>query len=327
MQGVEGVGEREGEGEQQLAEGNGAPGRRAGELAERAMRPGEPSSTARWVAFARGLASYESPPLAHDPVAASLLDPPWSTALDLASRFPAATRLGLRALDVVSLGRSRFMSYRTRVLDDVLRQAVADGIDQVVILGAGLDARAWRLPELAGARVFEVDHPDTQAYKRHRVDGDHVSFVAVNFERQTAAEELVRAGFDRGRPAAVVWEGVVMYLPTEAIDHTLLTMRDVLAPGSRLAISYSRRGTALGRLEREFVGLVVGSAGEKFRHDEEPQEMRARLERNGYTVTWDEGHPDWAPRLLGKRQGWDLQRVVVCEPDLRSCRVAPAPAP
>ena len=278
------------------------------------MRPGEPSSTARWVAFARGLAAYESPPLVQDPHAVELLDPPWSSLLRLAARYPRSSGVLVRALDVVSFGRSRFMSYRTRVLDDVLRHAVAEGIDQVVILGAGLDARAWRLAELAGATVFEVDHPVTQSYKQRRVGAGRVRFVPVNFEVQTAAEALVSAGFDASRPAAVIWEGVVMYLPPAAIDHTLSTMRQVLAPGSRLAVSYSRRGSPLGQVERRVVGWVVGSAGETFRHDEEPAEMAQRLRQNGYAVTWDEGHPDWAPRLLGKRQGWDLQRIVLCTP-------------
>ncbi len=289
------------------------------------MVPGEPSTTARWVAFARGLGAYESPPLVTDPHAVHLLHAPWSTLLRAAAQWPRATRVAVATMDVLSRGRSRFMSYRTRVLDDVVRQATAEGVEQVVILGAGLDARAWRLPELATARVFEVDHPDTQAYKRARIGEGRVTYVPVDFEKETAADALVVAGLDVSRPSVVLWEGVVMYLPSAAIDATLATMRPVLAPRSRLAISYSRRGSSLGRLERELVGLIVGGAGEKFRHDEDPPEMRARLERQGYAVLWDEGHPDWAPRMLGKAQGWDLQRIVVCEPT--SSPAAPSPAP
>ncbi|MBM4367466.1 MAG: SAM-dependent methyltransferase [Deltaproteobacteria bacterium] len=278
------------------------------------MIPGEPSTTARWVAFARGLGGYESPPLAADPHAVDLLHAPWSTLLRAAARWPRATRMAVATMDTLSQGRSRFMSYRTRVLDDVVRHASADGIEQVVILGAGLDARAWRLPELATARVFEVDHPDTQDYKRARMGEGRVTYVPVDFEKETAADALVAAGLDVSRPSVVLWEGVAMYLPPAAIDATLATMRPVLATGSRLAISYSRRGSALGRLERELVGLIVGGAGERFRHHEDPPQMRARLDRQGFRVLWDEGHPDWAPRLLGRRQGWDLQRIVVCEP-------------
>ncbi|MBM4392249.1 MAG: SAM-dependent methyltransferase [Deltaproteobacteria bacterium] len=278
------------------------------------MIPGEPSTTARWVAFARGLGEYESPPLVADPHAVDLLNAPWSTMLRIAGRWPRATRLAVATMDTLSRGRSRFMSYRTRVLDDVVRQASADGIEQVVILGAGLDARAWRLPELATARVFEVDHPDTQGYKRARMGEGRVTYVPVDFDRETAADPLVAAGLDVSRPSVVLWEGVVMYLPEATIDATLAAMRPVLATGSRLAISYSRRGSTLARLERELVGLIVSGAGERFRHREDPPQMRGRLERQSFRVLWDEGHPDWAPRLLGRRRGWDLQRIVVCEP-------------
>lgn len=280
------------------------------------MRAGEPSRTAQWVAFLRGVAHHERPALVEDPVAAELLTGGARGLLRLADLVPPVTRAVVRTTDLASGGRSRFMSVRTRVLDDVVREAVALGIDQVVLLGAGLDARAWRLPELAGASVWEVDHPDTQAFKRQRLGpraplARAVHFVGVDFEADSLAERLGATPFDPTRPALVLWEGVVMYLPSEVIDATLGVLRGVLAPGSRLAISYSRTAAKADAWTRRAVGVVVAAAGETFRHHEEPSTMQARLASAGFEVVWDRGHPDWTPTLLGRRARWDIQRIVV----------------
>lgn len=281
------------------------------------MVPGQPSRTALWVAVARGFARYESPPIADDPLAKDLVGGMYGAGLGLAGCVSPLTRIAVRALDILTGGRSRFMVYRTRVLDDVVREASRSGIDQLVILGAGLDARAWRLGEVvSGMDVFEVDHPDTQSYKRARLAGREaqsrsVAFVGINFETDALDAKLLAAGFDARRPAVVLWEGVVMYLPAPAIDATLATLRALLAPGSRLAISYSRTGVGSGALLRRAVGLVVRAAGEVFRHHEEPHEMGARVERCGFAVLWDEGHPDWAPRYASRPQTWDVQRVIL----------------
>jgi methyltransferase (TIGR00027 family) len=225
----------------------------------------------------------------------------------------------LAAADRLTAGRTRFMCFRTRVLDDAVRAAAAEGFDQLVILGAGLDARAWRLgAAVAGMSVFEVDHPDTQALKRTRMaerrpHAASVRFVGVDFEHDRLDERLLHAGFDPHRRALVLWEGVVMYLVPEAIDATLSTLHGVLPVGSRVAVSYSRTGTGRGRLLRQAVGLVVAAAGETFRHHEEPAAMAARAGRAGFAVTWDEGHPDWSPRYRQRAQPWDIQRIVMLE--------------
>lgn len=283
------------------------------------MIPGEPSRTARWVAFARGLAHLEYRPVSEDRLAISLLSPPWSTMLRVAEAAPPLTMAALGTVDFFSRGRSRFMSFRTRVIDDAVTTAVAEGALQIVILGAGLDARAWRLPATAGCTVFEVDHPDTQGYKRDRIGeraplAAEVRYVPVDFERDSLSERLAASGFNASQKSVVIWEGVVMYLPSEAVDATLSTLRSLLADGSHLVLSYSRRGARFTAAEREVVGLIVGAAGEKFRLQEEPNEMAERLARAGFGVDWDEGHPDWAPRLLQREQPWDLQRILVARP-------------
>lgn len=282
------------------------------------MRPGEPSRTAQWVAVLRGIAHHERPAIADDPLAVELLTGGSRALVRLAGAVPPLTRAFLAALDALSGGRSRFMSVRTRVLDDVVREARAAGFEQVVLLGAGLDARAWRLGELAGATVWEVDHPDTQGFKRARLGeraplAGAVHFVGVDFEKDALDARLAASGLRADVPTLLLWEGVVMYLPPEVIDATLRTLHPLLAPGSRLAISYSRTGHGSTAWTRRALGVVVGAAGETFRHHEEPAEMAARLDRSGYRVRWDRGHPDWAPALLGRPTRWDIQRIVVAE--------------
>ncbi len=284
------------------------------------MRPGQPSSTAQWVAFARGLGPWHEPALSDDPLAATLLGGTLGALLGVAAAVPPLTRALVRFGDFATGGRTRFMCYRTRVLDDAVRAAAAEGIDQLVILGAGLDSRAWRLGSaVAGMTVFEVDHPDTQALKRSRLgerplQAADVHFVGVDFGVDSLEANLLAAGFNPVRPALVLWEGVVMYLHPAAIDATLATLRGLLAPGSAVATSYSRSSGGRATLLRRLVGLVVGAMGEPFRHHEEPAQMRVRMERAGFRVRWDEGHPDWVPRYTGGATTWDMQRIVLAEP-------------
>jgi methyltransferase (TIGR00027 family) len=121
-----------------------------------------------------------------------------------------------------------WVALRTAWIDARLATYTGDGAgrDQVVILGAGLDARAARLAR-PGLRFFEVDHPGTQAAKRERIasvagyPADAATYVACDFEKDDFLERLTAAGFDPGRPAFVTWEGVTPYLPEEAVRATM----------------------------------------------------------------------------------------------------------
>src|SRR3977135_590307 len=131
------------------------------------MRPGKPSLTATWVAIWRGAASYVHPSIVSDPVAETLLPRRYRWIVSAARRSPAGTTALHAAIGRLSGWRSHHMMLRTRAIDDAIVAAVqAKDItrsSQLVIIGAGLDARAWRLDELRDCAVFEVDHPATQA--------------------------------------------------------------------------------------------------------------------------------------------------------------------
>jgi methyltransferase (TIGR00027 family) len=268
------------------------------------MRQDRPSFTATAVAFWRGIAGIEEPQLAPDPVAERLVPAPWRQALALAHRMPRASGALLRLADRVAAGRIRHMAFRTRAIDDVIAKGLAAGIRQVVLLGAGLDARAWRLPALRGATdvpsviVFEVDHPASQAYKRSRLaagvsgaapHATDVRFVGVDFERDSLTERLRASGHDPGQPTVFVWEGVLMYLTAEAVDATLSALAALAVEGSLLAVSYCIFPD-LGPVSNAVLSVV----GEPIRTRLEPPELAALLARHGFEATSDAGDREWA---------------------------------
>lgn len=214
-------------------------------------------------------------------------------AWDLAGRDGAelAEALSARLSEGQLVSFSRWTAVRARFVEDLVEAALADGVDQYVILGAGLDSFAYRRPDLLGPlRVFEVDHPATQAWKRQRlaavrmdVPGE-VVFVPVDFERQAFAHELRDTGLDWGKPVLVSWIGVTMYLTLRAVEQTLATLAE-FAGGSRIVISYDLPATALTGLQlevRESLATLVADLGEPFRTTFERDEVESLVRRMGF---------------------------------------------
>ncbi len=154
---------------------------------------------------------------------------------------------------------------RTRYIDDAVREGAKDGFEQFVLLGAGFDARALRMPELAKKRVFEVDSSEQMDRKREILDRASVSipetdvYVASDFTIDGFARSLAAAGFDRERDAFFVWEGVIGYIDDAAIDANLRFMADA-APRSRVVFTfgmepYAPRVSKLGFTVREELTL------------------------------------------------------------------------
>jgi len=200
------------------------------------MKAGSESQTAVIVCMARAAAHGRTPVAAFaDPVALALLP---EDARARVERFRTGVPpRGLRGhVEHQFLERrSQMMVARTVAVDDAVRAAASP---QLVILGAGLDGRAWRMPELRDVTIFEVDHPDSQREKRARAStlepmARDVRFVPVDFTRDRMDDALATAGHDPVRPTTWIWEGVVMYLTQAEAEATLGVIERRSAPRSR----------------------------------------------------------------------------------------------
>lgn len=266
-----------------------------------AVRGSWPSLTAIAVAFGRGLGTTGRPP---DPLAPAVLPAPVARALGLAK--PRLLRSATRA---ATLGLVDHVCLRTAAIDAAVRDAVDLGCSQLVILGAGLDTRAWRMTELAPVDVFEVDHPSTQQSKaesaaRLAALARTVRMVAVDFERERVGERLAAEGHDVTRPTVWIWEGVTPYLRREAIVATLHDVEARSAPDSRLLMTYATTDlvalpvpglAALARLA--FAGL-----GEAIHGAMAPHEAAGMLQDHRFSVLHDTDARDW--RAHGPGSPW-----------------------
>lgn len=170
-----------------------------------------------------------------------------------------------------SIGLRAHMVARSQYAEDNLRRAVAGGVKQYVLLGAGLDTFAYRNP-WPEVRVYEVDHPATQQWKRELLATNHIAipenltYVPVDFERQSLSERLTESGFERSAPAFFAWLGVVPYLTVEAFRGTVGFIASQ-AEGSGVALDYGLPRSALPVLERmahDSLASRVRMAGEPF---------------------------------------------------------------
>jgi methyltransferase (TIGR00027 family) len=232
------------------------------------------------------------------------------------------------AVDLASLGLVAHVALRTVAIDAEVRRFM-DGADrsvsgrserQLVILGAGADSRAHRLDALRGARVFEVDHPDTQAEKQQRASRlprlAQLTYVPVDFERDTLDAALVNAGFDRAKPTFVIWEGVTMYLTPAAFLGTLRVLRGLLPQRSALAMTYGlpRMSRLLPQGATAIASLGFDILGESLKGLMTSEVVAERLAEEGYRLVSDTGPSDWA-RAAGRRR-WRsavLERLAVAE--------------
>jgi methyltransferase (TIGR00027 family) len=141
-------------------------------------------------------------------------------------------------------GAMAFVTARERFFDDFLKAGLEKGLDQVVILGAGYDTRAYRIPGIEKTRVFEVDHPATQQVKLKQLKKvvdplpAHVTFVPLDFNTQTLAERLPASGFSETGRTLFLWQGVTYFLTSQGVDSTLAFIANHSGPGSAVVFDY-----------------------------------------------------------------------------------------
>ena len=263
------------------------------------MQQGIPSRTALRVAMRRAAHQlYDAQPLVlDDPIAVPILGPEF---------LPEVHKTATKLEKPFSVALRAFLVARSRYAEDTLSTGVAQGVTQYVLLGAGLDTFAYRNP-YTNLRVFEVDHPATQQWKRdllksNRISApDNLTFVPVDFERQALPTQLLAAGFDSTAPTFFAWLGVVPYLTLEAF-HSTLRFVAARPPDSGLVFDYGMPRSALSRLEQlahDSLAARVQLAGEPFQLFFTPREAAAEL-ACFYNLE-DLGSPEMNARYFDRR--------------------------
>ncbi|MBL8384988.1 MAG: class I SAM-dependent methyltransferase [Burkholderiales bacterium] len=247
------------------------------------LAAGVPSRTALAAAMHRAAHQvYDHPLVFDDPLALPILDPAASAAL-------RADRLDMRAPNPMRA----YIVWRARAAEDALAAAVRRGVRQYLVLGAGLDTFAYRSRFGEALRVFEVDHPATQAWKRERLAAASIAlprgltFAPVDFERETLAAGLARAGFRAEAPAFVSLLGVVMYLTPAAARATFRAVA-ALSRGSELILDHGVPDAMLGedeRVARARLARRVAAIGEPWINWYAPDDLAAQLRADGFVRT------------------------------------------
>ena len=270
------------------------------------MHDARPSRTALRVAIRRAAHQVlDRPPVFDDPLALRIIGSEEASKLSGASKLEEAASRTLRA----------FVAVRSRYAEDELAKSVSGGTRQYVVLGAGLDTFAFRNPH-AGLRVFEVDHPATQQWKRDQLQAAGIAipaetvFVPVDFERDTLSAGLERTGFRTDEPAFFSWLGVVPYLSERAFEETV-TFISAMPKPSGVVFDYAVARSSLSWKERfvlDALAARVAAAGEPFRLFFEPHKIAAQLRALGFGHVEDLGSEELNARYFsGRSDGLQLK--------------------
>ncbi len=255
------------------------------------MKEDQPSVTAQRVAMRRAAHQLlDEPKVFNDPVALRIIGRESASILQADPRQFESTPLApyLRA----------FVAARSRYAEDELSLGVRRGVDQYVILGAGLDTFAFRNPYPESVlRVFEVDHPTTQAWKRARLEEvgiapmDDLTFAPVDFETQTLKEGLRNAGYDPDKATFFSWLGVTEYLAAEVVMATLRFIASAPA-GSGVVFDYMISPSLLSPSQRSRLDALsrrVAFAGEPWQAFFDPEVLAKDLRAIGFSYVEDKG--------------------------------------
>ena len=204
-----------------------------------------------------------------------------------------------------------FIAARSRYAEDSLRSAVASGVRQLVVLGAGLDTFAYRSDPRVNLRIYEVDHPSTQEWKRARLSAAgiavprSVTYTPIDFEHESLAQSLVASGFHPTRRAFFTWLGVVPYLSEEAALATLGFIAS-LSGGAHVVFDYVNPPQVMSDATRALhdkLAARVSSVGETFQTYWQTEPLHTRLRGLGYRQIEDLSPVGIAARFLPARVG------------------------
>lgn len=221
-----------------------------------------PSKMAEGIAMQRfGESSKpEDERICYDPYAIHFISP---EIIEFGMKHPEEAKAKIEMTEKLFPGLSSSIMARVRYFDDFLKRSIDEGIEQLVILGAGYDTRAYRIEGLKeGIKVFEVDHPNTQSFKIEKIKEifdstpDNVIYVPVDFETESLGQKLFNNGYNSTKKTLFILEGLVMYIPPKAVAETLSFIVENSGKGSSVIFDYYPESVVNGTCKLE-VGINI----------------------------------------------------------------------
>jgi methyltransferase (TIGR00027 family) len=272
----------------------------------------DPASTAEGAATLRAGGAAEPDPKVRNPdtMAADFIA--WGIRVAALAKTPGLRRLVPRIAERMLPGAYYYETARTLHVDRLVRDEIRGGITELVLLGAGYDSRPYRIGELEGVRVFEVDHPALSAIKREKVRAivgeppPNVTYVEIDFTREELGERLVAHGHDLGAPTLYVWSGVAPYLPGEAVTDVLRFVASHRSPATSILFDYCFAEALKG--DDSFYGAPelrarVQRMGEPLRSGVARGTAREYVETTGLRLEEHLGPEDLTERYLIRSDG------------------------
>ena len=287
----------------------------------------KPSATGYGPAVMRAMENLlpEDKRLFEDPYSEKFLSPFYKFFVIL-MRSPKILNFLIKIRERLTPGVIGGLICRTRYIDDVLNNAIKEGVGTVVNLGAGMDTRAFRIPGIENIQYFELDFPELQKAKRAYIDKkigelpSNVSLVPIDFNSQELGEELKKAGYTLSSKTLFIWEGVTQYISKEAIDNTMKYVAQA-STGSKIVFTYVLESFIDGSHIPDGLNSLYKFTLKKKKPlwfcGFEPAEMHEYLSKYSLSLIEDVGHEEFLERYI-KPKGRDLtlmeiERIVLAE--------------
>jgi len=285
------------------------------------------SSTGYGPAMMRAMENLlpEDKRLFEDPYSEKLL-PPFYKFWVVLMRSPIILNFLIKIRERISPGIIGGLICRTRYIDDVLNNAIKEGVGAVVNLGAGMDTRAFRIPGIENIQYFELDFPELQRVKRAYIDKtigelpSNVSLVPIDFNSQELGEELKKAGYTLSAKTLFIWEGVTQYISKEAVDSTMKYVAQA-ATGTRIVFTYVLKsfidGSYIPDGLNSLYKLTLNKKNPLWFCGFEPAEMPEYLSKYSLSLIEDVGNKEYLERYIKPKSRdltvMEIERTVLAE--------------
>ncbi len=299
------------------------------------MKKWRASSTARDIALFRSFESMkpENERMCYDPFAKNFLDKFYR----LIIKNKILTKIAISFFDRNFPNTHGTIAIRVRFIDDYLKTCIDNKIEQLVIMGAGFDTRAYRLNELnEKIKIFEIDHPATQKTKKEKIRNifgtipSNVIYVPVDFNNEKPGKRLIESGYYRNLKTLFIWEGVTMYLEPSAVDETLSFVVNNSGKGSSIIFDYLFKSIVDGTDEHYLakrLRRLVKLKGEPYLFGIEEGVVANFLHDRGFyqvkDITWEVLESTYSKVIHQKINTYPFWRLVHATVDLQKIQAAP----